>query len=319
MAAARFTNPWPARVPGLKDVLRWKLGFGNPRRPDFPAALAAAPWQALTRCQLHGMPPHGWRVSWLGHASFLLSGCGVHLLVDPIFSDYCGPLRLLSLRRKVPPPCRLDELPRVTAVLLTHTHYDHCDLPTLRALGNHTPLIVPEGHAGWFAGAGFLSVTPVAWWQRAEIAPGVTVTATPAQHFTARSLTDRNRGHWCGWCVAGGGVKLWHSGDSGYCPAFREIGNRLGPLDFGMIGIGAYQPRWFMQPLHMAPGEAVQAFQDSACRHASAMHWGTFQLSDEPLGEPPLLLARELLERGVAAERFVAGHIGQQWHVIPAP
>jgi len=314
----RFTNPWPAHKPRLKDVLRWKLGFGDKMVPDFPAAHAAAPWQALTKQQLHEMPTRGWRVSWLGHASFLLSGCGVHLLIDPIFAEFCGPLRLLDLQRKAPLPCRVDELPPITAVLLTHTHYDHCDLPTLRALGKATPLIVPEGHAEWFANAGFIRVQPVVWWQCIDIAPGVSVTATPAQHFTARSLADRNRGHWCGWCVAGGGVKLWHSGDSGYCPAFREIGTRLGPLDFGMIGIGAYQPRWFMRPLHMAPGEAVLAFQETGCRHATAMHWGTFQLSDEPLGEPPLLLARELHDRGVAAGQFDGGRIGQQWNVVAA-
>ncbi|KAB2642712.1 MAG: MBL fold metallo-hydrolase [Verrucomicrobia bacterium] len=313
---ARFKNPWPTHMPGLKDVLRWKLGFGDKIVPQFPLAHDPAPWLALTKEQLHDMPPRGWRVTWLGHAAFLLSGCGVHLLIDPIFSEYCGPLRCLGLRRKVPTPCHLDELPPITAVLLTHTHYDHCDLPTLRALGKDTPLIVPEGHSAWFARAGFASARSLAWWQSVDMVPGISVTATPAQHFTARGLADRNRGHWCGWCVAGGGVKLWHSGDSGYCPAFREIGARLGPLDFGMIGIGAYQPNWFMRSLHMTPGEALLAFQDSGCRHAVAMHWGTFQLSDEPLGEPPLLLARELSERGVAPERFQAGGVGQQWSIV---
>ena len=312
----RFTNPWPARVPSLRDVLRWKLGFSEKIVPPFPYALDPAPCLTLSKEQLHDMPPRGWRVTWLGHAAFLLSGCGVHLLIDPIFSEYCGPIRLLGIRRKIPPPCRLDDLPPITAVLLTHTHYDHCDLPTLYALGKGTPLIVPDGHADWFANIGFVSARPVPWWQSVDISPGVSVTSTPAQHFTARSPWDRNRGHWCGWCVAGDGVKLWHSGDSGYCPAFAEISTRLGPLDFGMIGIGAYQPNWFMQPLHMTPGEAVQAFQDSGCRLAAAMHWGTFQLSDEPLGEPPLLLARELLARGVAPERFDVGRVGQQWRVL---
>ena len=314
----RFTNPWPARVPGFREVLRWKLGCGEKEVPEFPHARDPAPWVALTTEQLHRMPERGWLVSWLGHASFLLSGCGMHLLIDPMFSEYCGPLRLLGLRRKAPLPCRPDDLPPITAVLLTHTHYDHCDLPTLRALGKDTPLIVPEGHAAWFASLGFVRVTPVAWWRSFDIAQGVSVTATPAQHFTARTPWDRNRGHWCGWCIAGGGVSLWHSGDSGYCPAFGEIGARLGPLDFGMISIGAYQPRWFMRPLHMTPGEAVKAFQETGCRHATAMHWGTFELSDEPLGEPPLLLVRELLDRGVPTDRFTTGCVGQQWSVVEA-
>ncbi len=314
----RFNNPWPAHVPGLRDVLRWKLGFGEKVQADFPDAQAPAAGETLTPGQLHAMPERGWRVTWLGHAAFLLSGGGVHLLIDPIFSDYCGPLRMLGLRRRLPPPCGIGDLPAITAVLLTHTHYDHCDLPTLRKLGKTTPLIVPEGHAEWFESLGFGRVTPVAWWQSVEVARGVTVTATPAQHFTARSLWDRNRGHWCGWCIEAGGVKLWHSGDSGYCPAFGEIGTRLGPLDFGMIAIGAYQPRWFMRPLHMTPGEAVCAFQESGCRRATGMHWGTFQLSDEPLGEPPLLLAKELASRGIAPECFESGRVGQRWSVAAA-
>ncbi|MCX6874111.1 MAG: MBL fold metallo-hydrolase [Verrucomicrobia bacterium] len=302
-------------MPGFRDVLRWKLGRGGKAAAEYPDAHAAAPWVPLTNAQLQVMPERGWLVTWLGHASFLLSGCGVHLLIDPIFSEHCGPLPWLGFKRMVPPPCGMTSLPPITAVLLTHTHYDHCDLPTLRKLGKHTPLMVPAGHAEWFGGIGFVSVTTLAWWQQVELAPGVSVTATPAQHFTARSLWDRNRGHWCGWCVAGGGVKLWHSGDSGYCPAFREIGARLGPLDFGMIAIGAYAPRWFMQALHMTPGEAVTAFQETGCRSATGMHWGTFQLSDEPLGEPPLLLAKHLLDKGLEPAHFEAGCVGQQWSV----
>ncbi len=313
----RFKNPWSARVPGFRDVLRWKLGRGEKVVPEFPEARAAAPVQPLTRDELHFMPAHGWQVTWLGHASFLLSGGGLHLLVDPMFAEYCGPSKLLGIRRKAPPPCGMDDLPPIAAVLLTHTHYDHCDLPTLRQLGQQVPLVVPEGHAAWFAKLGFHCVRELAWWQSADLAPGVSVTATPAQHFTARSLWDRNRGHWCGWCVAAAGVKLWHSGDSGYCPAFREIGARLGPLDFGMIAIGAYQPRWFMQALHLHPAEAVRVFQETACRKATGMHWGTFQLSDEPLGEAPLLLANSLLDNRLAPDRFEAGRIGQQWSVPP--
>ena len=225
----RFNNPWPARVPGLREVLRWKLGYGEQVVAAFPDAHDPAPWQPVAKEQLHGMPERGWRVTWLGHASFLLSGCGVHLLIDPMFADYCGPLRLLGLRRQVALPCGVADLPPITAVLLTHTHYDHCDLPTLRALGSATPLIVPQGHGPWFESIGFVSVRSLAWWHSLEVAQGVSISATPAQHFTARSPWDRNRGHWCGWCVTGGGVKLWHSGDSGYCPAFRQIGARLGP------------------------------------------------------------------------------------------
>jgi N-acyl-phosphatidylethanolamine-hydrolysing phospholipase D len=258
-------------------------------------------------------PVEGWRVTWLGHSSFLLQGCGKNLLVDPVFSDHCAPLPFPSLKRQVAVPCRVEELPEIDAVLLSHSHYDHLDLPTLRALGGKTPLLVPEGHAGWLGGKGFPKVLELSWFASAEILPGIRATATPAQHFTARTPFDRNHAHWCGWLLEGGGVKLWHAGDSAWCPAFREIGERLGPIDFGMIPIGAYSPRWFMKPMHMNPEEAVQVFQETRCRRAVAMHWGTFRLTDEPLGEPPLRLAAELENRGIPATSFVAGSIGESW------
>jgi N-acyl-phosphatidylethanolamine-hydrolysing phospholipase D len=155
----------------------------------------------------------------------------------------------------------------------------------------------------------------LSWFGSEEALPGIRVTATPAQHFTARTPFDRDRGHWCGWVIEGGGCRLWHAGDSGFCPAFREIGERLGPFDLGMIPIGAYAPRWFMEPMHMTPEEAVQVFQNTGCRRAVAMHWGTFRLTDEPLGEPPLRLAAELARRGIPATEFVAGSVGEEWCV----
>ena len=262
-------------------------------------------------------PPSGWRAVWLGHASFLLQGAGVSLLVDPVFSDYFGPIPIPGLKRQQATPCALDDLPQIDAVLLTHSHYDHLDLPTLRRLGKNTPLLAPEGHAAWLRQKGFHHTTELAWHESREIHPGIRVTATPCQHFTARSLRDRNRAHWCGWLIEGGGVKLWHTGDSGFCAAFQEIGERYGPIDFGMIPIGAYQPRRIMRPMHMNPGEAVSAFIASRCRSALAMHWGTFRLTDEPLGEPPLLLERALREKKLPAGCFTAGSVGEIREIGP--
>ncbi|WP_193214908.1 MBL fold metallo-hydrolase [Luteolibacter marinus] len=307
----RFSNPWIHDEHRFRDVLRWKLG----RSPaDPPSAAPDRPAPAVP-IDLQPAPPAGWRVTWLGHASFLLQGCGRNLLVDPVFSDHCAPLPLPSLRRHVEPPCRIDQLPKIDGVLLTHSHYDHLDLPTLVALGRETPLVVAEGHAGWLGRKGFREVREIPWFGTAEFLPGLQVTATPAQHFTARTPFDRNRGHWCGWLIEGGGFKLWHAGDSGHCPAFGEIGMKLGPIDFAMIPIGAYAPRWFMKPMHMTPEEAVRVFRDARCRRAVAMHWGTFRLTDEPLGEPPLRLAAEVERAGIPAGNFVAGAVGESWSV----
>jgi N-acyl-phosphatidylethanolamine-hydrolysing phospholipase D len=260
-------------------------------------------------------PAHGWRAVWLGHASFMLQGCGVSLLIDPVFSDYCAPFPIPRLKRKQAPPCLLTELPVIDAVLLTHSHYDHLDLPTLRKLGWETRLLVADGHAAWLRKKGFKNVAEVRWHESIDLGGNLRVTATPAQHFTARSFHDRDLAHWCGWLLEGAGRTLWHAGDSGYCEAFQDIGARYGPIDFGMIPIGAYQPRHIMHPMHMNPDEAVVAFIETRCRRAVGMHWGTFRLTDEALGEPPLLLAAALEKHHIDPGLFVAGAIGQSWDI----
>lgn len=298
------------------DILRWKLGLPPhekpllPDAPDLPANRIA-----LIREEIFTPPATGWRISWLGHASFLIQGADISLLVDPVFCKHCSPIPLPSTRRLTEPPIPPSALPPIHAVLLTHTHYDHLDLPFLRRLGVQTPLIVPEGHAEWLRRSGFSNVRELAWFASQTVAPGVSVTATPAQHFTARSFRDRNQGHWCGWLLEGAGCKLWHTGDSGYCEAFREIGERFGPIDFGMIPIGAYQPRHIMHPMHLNPEEAAQVFQETRCRRAVAMHWGTFKLTDEPLGEPLLRLHAALEKLGISRDDFITGVIGQSWQV----
>lgn len=306
-----FSNPWIPDDHGFTDVLKWKFGRGPQEEPS-TAPDTPAPYLRL----LPQPPPEsGFRATWLGHSSFLIQGQGLNLLIDPVFSEYCSPFPMKALRRLVPPACYLEDLPRIHAVLLSHSHYDHLDLETLRFLGKDTPLVIAEGHARWLGKKGFKNVRELAWYQHTELAPGIKVTATPAQHFTSRTPFDRNRGHWCGWMLEAEGLKLWHAGDSGYCPAFAEIGERFGSIDFGMIPIGAYAPRWFMEPMHMNPEEAVQVFQDTRCRRAVGMHWGTFRLTDEPLGEPPIRLRSALEKEGVDPGTFLAGSVGEAWLV----
>lgn len=300
----RFSNPWVHPEHRFRDVLRWKFGFG----PDEPASDAPDVPAEVVAWKREPLPEAGWRVTWLGHASFLLEGCGRRMLVDPIFSDHCAPLPMPSLKRLAPPPCAIGELGGIDAILLTHSHYDHLDLPTLRQFPDAL-MVVPEGHREWMRKKGFSDVRELGWYASDQILSGVGITATPAQHFTARTPFDRNRGHWCGWRIDGGGFSLWHAGDSGYGPFFTEIGERLGPVDFGMIPIGAYAPRWFMEPMHMTPEEAVRVFRETGCRRAVGMHWGTFRLTDEPLGEPPLRLA------AAGEPDFVTGKTGESWRV----
>lgn len=313
-----FHNPWPHDSHGLLDILRWKLKLGAQETPELPdAPSTAAGFHKISAAEIAHPPALGWKVTWLGHASFLVQGLGLSLLIDPIFSDFCAPLPVPSLRRRVPPPCKIEDLPMIDGILLTHGHYDHLDLPTLRKIGKSTQILVAEGHGNWLRKKGFLHVRELAWHQTLEWFPGLRVTATPAQHFTARTFFDRNKGHWCGWLIEGGSCKLWHAGDSGYCAAFSEIGKKYGPMDLGMIPIGAYLPRRIMRSMHMNPEEAVQVFLETACRKAVAMHWGTFQLTDEPMGEAPILLARALEKNSIPPESFRAIHVGDSIEVKP--
>jgi N-acyl-phosphatidylethanolamine-hydrolysing phospholipase D len=316
MTRRHFSNPWPHEEHGFLDIIKWKFNIGYVEQPELPdSPNDPAPSILLPREIIAQAPASGWRIAWLGHASFLVQGCGISILIDPVFADYCSPFPMKSLMRQSPLPCSLEDLPPIDFILLTHSHYDHLDMATLRTFEERTQIVIAEGHSEWLAGKLGRPVSEVAWHSSFQLTPDVKITATPAQHFTARTPFDRNRGHWCGWVIEGGGNKLWHAGDSGYCPAFRKIGERYGPIDFGMIPIGAYQPRRIMKPMHMNAEEAVQAFEDARCQQAAGMHWGTFVLTDEPMSEPPIRLRREIERRGINPDRFTARPIGTVWDI----
>jgi L-ascorbate metabolism protein UlaG (beta-lactamase superfamily) len=207
---------------------------------------------------------------------------------------------------------RFGDLPAIALVLLSHNHYDHCDLGTLRALEQrfHPRLVTPTGNGRLLRSAGIGQVEELDWWQSASTA-ALPVTLTPAQHFSARGPFDRNRALWGGFLIEARGRRMLFAGDSGYGPHFREIAARLSPIDLALLPIGAYEPRWFMKDIHMNPAEAVQAHLDLGARRSLAMHYGTFQLTPEGVDEPVRELAKALRERGVPAERFRPADVGE--------
>ncbi len=215
--------------------------------------------------------------------------------------------RLERLRQPPPPDpvpagVALEALPPIDAVLLSHNHYD-LDVPTVRRLAQRHPQarwIVPLGLGEFLRRRGAQPVRELDWWEEARVGD-VVFGCTPAQHFSARGLGDRSRTLWCGWSVAAPARRLFFAGDTGYHPEFTRIGERFGPFHAALLPIGAYEPRWFMQPVHMNPEESVGAFRDLTRGHSAVMvpmHWGTFRLTDEPLDEPPRRVARAWREAG---------------------
>jgi L-ascorbate metabolism protein UlaG (beta-lactamase superfamily) len=190
-------------------------------------------------------------------------------------------------------------------VLLSHNHYDHCDLHTLAMLATKfDPLVItPLGNRRLVASTGIRRVEELDWWQQSHLAP-VTITMTPAHHFSARSPFDRNRALWGGFVVDAEGARIYFAGDTAYALFFRDIGTRLGPLDLALIPIGAYEPRWFMQSVHMNPEEAVQAHVDLGGPESIGVHFGTFQLTTEGIDAPERELDAALRARNIAPSRF---------------
>jgi L-ascorbate metabolism protein UlaG (beta-lactamase superfamily) len=307
-----FRNNYPH--PDKESFWRWKweqVRDGVPRPPPggwkFPHVRTdAAALRANT-----SRPT----VTWIGHAAFLVQLAGRNILIDPHFSERASPVRFAGPRRIVPLPIDVPELPRIDLVLVSHNHYDHLDLDSVRRLAaapSGSPLfLVPLGLKPWFEEHGIARVEELDWWQRREHA-GLALTLVPVQHWSKRTLWDTNRSLWGGWVVDGGGLRLIHTGDLGYSRDALDIGERLGPFDLALIPIGAYAPRWFMKTMHVDVPEALQVRADLRAARAVGMHWGTFEsLADDPMDEPPAELARRRAAAGLAPEEFDVMAIGE--------
>ena len=296
----RFRNSDGSGPVPFGRVLRWALLDRLTGRRRRAPARAAIPRVEPDVAALRRPPLDGLRVTWLGHASWLVQGAGTSVLVDPAL----GPRISGVISRNAPPGLRVEQLPRIEASLVSHNHYDHLDLPTLRAVG--APVVAGLGTGPSLRG---LPCSELAWWDRLHVG-GLTVTFVPGQHWSRRGLADMNEALWGGFVVEGGGARVYHAGDTAYFDGFHEIGRRFPRLDAALLPIGAYDPEWFMRPQHMNPEDAVQAFLDLGARRLVAMHWGTFKLTDEPLDEPPRRLKAEWDRRGLAPQALAILPIG---------
>lgn len=299
----RFKNLDGSGPPPPSTVFRWAVidKLAGRRRKSAPTAevpFTPPDPAALARPPAPGEPA---RLTWLGHASWLVQLDGASLLIDPVFSRRISYL----IPRNVPAPLSPAQLPRIDATLVTHGHYDHYDRPSVLA-----------GRAKVILGAGLgkrlpLPVRELSWWDVERINDHLRVSFVPAQHWSRRGLFDTNRSLWGGFVVEGRAATVYHAGDTAWFAGFKEIGARFPRLGAALLPIGAYDPPWFMEKQHLNPEQAVQAYLDLGATKFVAMHWGTFKLTDEPLDEPPQRLRAEWQRRGLSPERLCIPAVGE--------
>ena len=300
----RFTNlNSNFQKPKTAHALRWMLGLHQEKQPSTPSTGISVPYVHNDGKLLKKGNQD--TLTWIGQASFLLQLAGKNILIDPVLSK-----KIAWIKRNSPPGIDWPAMPKIDLVLITHNHRDHMDIPTLKKLGSDPIYLVPQGLGSWFIKNNFYRVIEMGWWQTEEI-EGLAITFVPAEHWSRRGLTDVNTSWWGGYVIEKNGIRLYHSGDTGWFDGFSEIGNRFGHIDVAMLPIGAYAPRWFMKYQHINPTEAIHAMKALRAKHFIPMHWGTFKLSDEPLDEPPILLKKAWEKENCPDNALTIASLGQ--------
>lgn len=293
-----FKNLEPFKA-GLPQVLKMML---TTRRSRWPS------WVEYPRAE---KPPErvmgsAFRVTYINHATVLIQTAGLNILTDPHYSMRCSPVSFAGPKRAHAPGIAFEDLPPIDLILLSHNHYDHLDLPTLeRLMASHPCTIVTGLQAKRdLPKSMHARVQELDWWQSEDF--GVPIHFVPVQHFSARSFHDRFKVLWGGFVIEAPMGKIYFPGDSAYGGHFKLTRERLGPMKFAVMPVGAYEPRWFMKEVHMVPEEAVMAFKDLGCERALGVHWGCFQLTEEPIDEPVRRLKAAAEAAGIGEGKFIA-------------
>lgn len=305
----RFFGPGPPADRGMLELLRWQLGGGREDWPEsYPSPFRDTPPQRVP----------GLRVALVGHATFLIQVAGLNILTDPHWSERASPVAFAGPKRINPPGIRFDDLPPIDAVLITHNHYDHLDLPTIARLWQafRPRIVAPLGNDVIIREYDpAIAVEAHDWGGAVSLTGGITVHFEPAHHWSARGVNDRRMALWCAYVLTTPAGVIYHIGDTGYGDGaiFRAVRERYGPVRLATLPIGAYEPRWFMRPQHVEPAEAVRVMHDVEATQALGHHWGTFRLTNEGIERPLEALASALFAATVPAPRFPALRPGEAW------
>jgi L-ascorbate metabolism protein UlaG (beta-lactamase superfamily) len=293
-----FINPGNVKAKGLKDVLKWA---SNRERQ---------PWKEVVDVEVGPAPEQridsGIKITFVNHSTFLIQVDGLNILTDPVWSERTSPVSFAGPRRMRPPGIRFEDLPQIDIILLSHNHYDHLDVPTMkRLISKFNPKIVtPLGVGVFVQKLGGNVILDMDWWQENDISDKIRIACVPAQHFSGRGTFDRDATLWCGYVLVRDDGNIYFAGDSGYGDFFREIGERYGKMRVSLIPIGAYLPNWFMSPIHISPEEAVKVHKDVNSEFSIGMHFGTFPLADDGQDQPIVDLRESLVKEDVSQESF---------------
>lgn len=304
----RFYNH-DARPGGFFELIRW-LRTRKPGawRKWIPSSYGPKPPERLAESRL--------RVTLVGHSTVLIQAAGLNLLTDPIWSNRASPVQWAGPKRHRAPGLRLEDLTPLDAILISHDHFDHLDLSTLRNLRarHRAEVFCPLGVAKLLRKIGFSNPVELDWWQSSDFSSAVRVHCMPAQHFSGRSLFDRNRTLWCSWLIETPAGNIYFGADTGFGPHLAEIARRFPSPRLALLPIGAYRPEWFMGPVHMSPDEAVRAHQILQAQTSAAIHYGTFRLADDGETEAVDRL-RELMTDAADSPPFLALEAGVGYDV----
>ncbi len=252
-------------------------------------------------------------ITFVNHATFLIQFPGLNILTDPVWSDRVSPISWFGPKRVRAPGVKLEDLPKIDVIVISHNHYDHLDIETLEKLNERfsPKVLVSAGDKALIESIGIKNVQELDWWESVQINPDTRITFTPTQHSSNRGLCDRARSLWGSYFIQHGKRSVYFGGDAGYSTHYAEIKKRLGPPDIALLPIGVYLPRWFMKPIHMNPAEAVVAHKDLGAKLSIGMHFGTFQLSAEPFDQHEKDLAEALEKEEFSQDSFILLHEGE--------
>ena len=263
----------------MRDILKWSWSREEPKK-EYIEIKEITDQKFFDNKSLYAL--------WIGHSTFLINNGDITILFDPVFSERASPLPFAGPKRLIKPVIKIEDLPYIDVIAISHNHYDHFDINSLRKIQKRFPkvkILVPKGDLKLLSNYKLENGYEFVWWE-SLIVNKTSFTFTPAQHWSARGLRDRNKSLWGSWFTSYNNFNIFHAGDTGYSDDFVNIKNKLGPTDFAMIPIGAYDPEWFMNYSHVNPEEAINIAKDLGSKKSVGMHWGTFILTDEPVLEP---------------------------------